>query len=302
MKLFISWSQDVSRQIAQEFREWLPLVNQTIEPFMSEEDTDKGAHWSSIIRRELEQSAFGIVILTGENIESTWLHFEAGAIAKSVEEGRVVPILFGLRHTDVQQPLSMFQSALFEKEDMFRVVKSINAAAGANARDERQLTTVFESFWPKLDAAIRPHLTKLRNALPRHEQKRLEHDKILEELLLLGRQQTRILTNPAGLVGEEVLSLLLRLTHEPDGVAVRLANKERDLVLALCGRWGKLEHELNGYLHLLEERDRRNARQLIERFSMYVKELQAILAGTATSNSIIQAFGSGQTIGAQSPS
>ena len=44
---------------------------------MSEEDTDKGAHWSSTIRRELEQSAFGIVILTAENIDSTWLHFEA---------------------------------------------------------------------------------------------------------------------------------------------------------------------------------------------------------------------------------
>jgi hypothetical protein len=52
MKLFVSWSQDTSRQIAQDFREWLPLVNQTIEPFMSEEDTDKGAHWSSTIRRD----------------------------------------------------------------------------------------------------------------------------------------------------------------------------------------------------------------------------------------------------------
>ena len=116
---------------------------------MSEEDTDKGAHWSSTIRRELEQSAFGIVILTAENIDSTWLHFEAGAIAKSVEEGRVVPILFGLKHSDVQQPLSMFQSALFEKEDIFRVVKSINGAAGPDAREERQLKTVFELFLAK---------------------------------------------------------------------------------------------------------------------------------------------------------
>jgi hypothetical protein len=57
MKLFVSWSQDISRQIAQDFREWLPLLIQTIEPFMSEEDTDKGAHWSFTIRRELEQSA-----------------------------------------------------------------------------------------------------------------------------------------------------------------------------------------------------------------------------------------------------
>lgn len=295
MKLFVSWSQDVSRQIAQEFREWLPLVNQTIEPFMSEEDTDKGAHWSATIRRELEQSTFGIVILTAENIESTWLHFEAGAIAKSVEEGRVVPILFGLKHSDVQQPLSMFQSALFEKEDIFRVIKSINAAAASNAREERHLLTVFESVWPKLEGAIRPKLAKLQNTLPRHEQKKLEHDRILEELLLLSRQQSRILSNPAGLVGEEILALLLRLTHEPEGAALRLVHKERDLVLALCGRWGKLEYELNGYLNVLDPRERRHAREMIERFSVYTRELQAVLTGMATPQSIIHAFGSGAT-------
>lgn len=293
MKLFVSWSQNISRQIAQDFREWLPLISQTIEPFMSEEDTDKGAHWSSTIRRELDQSAFGIVILTAENIDSTWLHFEAGAIAKSVDEGRVVPILFGLKHSDVQQPLSMFQSALFEKDDIFRVVRTINGAAGTDARDERQLETVFETFWPRLDKVIQPKLTRLRSTLPRHQQSKMEHDRILEELLLLGRQQSRILANPAGLVGEEILGLLLRLTHEPDGTAVRLVHKERDLVLALCGRWGKLEHEMNGYLHLLDPRERRNASEMIGRFSMYLKELQAVLTGTATPQSIVQAFGSG---------
>lgn len=255
--------------------------------------SDKGAHWSSTIRRELEQSAFGIVILTAENIDSTWLHFEAGAVAKSVEEGRVVPILFGLKHSDVQQPLSMFQSALFEKEDIYRVVKSINGAAGSNAREERQLETVFKSFWPKLDEAIKPKLAKLRNTLPRHQQKTQEHDRILEELLLLGRQQSRLLSSPAGLVGDEILALLLRLTHEPDGSALRLVQKEKDLVLALCGRWGKLEHELNGYLNLLDTKERRLARETIQRFSKYMMELQAVLTGTATPQSIVQAFGSG---------
>jgi hypothetical protein len=208
-------------------------------------------------------------------------------------EGRVVPILFGLKHSDVQLPLSMFQSALFEREDVFRVVKSINGAAGSDAREERQLETVFDSFWPRLDEAIKPKLAKLRSTIPRHQQKKLEHDRILEELLSLGRQQSRILSNPAGLVGDEILALLLRLTHEPDGTAVRLVHKERDLVLALCGRRGKLEHELNGYLNLLDAREKRHAGEMIQRFSMYMKELQAVLTGTATPRSIIQAFGLG---------
>jgi hypothetical protein len=160
-----------------------------------------------------------------------------------------------------------------------------------DARDERQLQTVFSSFWPELNETIKPKLTKLRNTLPRHQQKKVEHDRIFEELLLLARQQNRILSNPAGLVGEEVLGLLLRLTHEPDGAAIRLVHKERDLVLALCGRWRKVEYELNAYVNLLEAKESRNAKQMIERFSAYMKELEAILTGTSTPASIVQAFG-----------
>jgi hypothetical protein len=81
------------------------------------------------------------------------------------------------------------------------------------------------------------------------------------------------------------------LTHEPEGAAIRLAHKERDLVLALCGRWGKLEHELNVYVATLALADQRAARQKIERFSAYTRELQAVLTGTATPQSIINAFG-----------
>jgi len=89
------------------------------------------------------------------------------------------------------------------------------------------------------------------------------------------------------------LGLLLRLTHEPDGTALRLVHKERDLVLALCGRWGKLEHEITGYLNLLDAKEKRNAREMIERFSRYMKELQAVLTGTATPQSVVESFGSG---------
>jgi len=89
------------------------------------------------------------------------------------------------------------------------------------------------------------------------------------------------------------LALLLRLTHEPEGAALRLVHNEKDLVLALCGRWGKLEHELNSYFSSLDTEERRHASQVIARFSNYVKELQAVLSGTATPQSIVRAFGSG---------
>ncbi|MDB5616214.1 TIR domain-containing protein [Tardiphaga sp.] len=287
MKLFISWSGPISKEIAGDFREWLPLINQTIEPYMSSEDIEKGTHWSSSIRHELETSSFGILIMTPENTSSTWLHFEAGAIAKSVAEGRVAPILFSLKQTDIDQPLALFQATLFNKDEMLRLMRTVNQAAGAEARPDKQLETVFESFWPKLEALIKPRLAKLLLDPPRREKEKLESEKILQELVVLGRQQLRILSTPDDLFGKELMNLLLRLTHEPDGGAIRLAAREKDLVMALCGRWGHLEKALR--IHFVDYPDR--TRDAIDRFSAYFTELEAILSGTATTESILRAFG-----------
>jgi hypothetical protein len=67
----------------------------------------------------------------------------------------------------------------------------------------------------------------------------------------------------------------------PTETALRLVHKERDLVLALCGRWGKLEHELNGYLNVLEAKERRHTREIIERFSLIMKMLKSVITWTA---------------------
>lgn len=101
MKIFISWSGDTSHKVALLLRDWLPSVIQSIDPYVSSIDIDKGARWSADIAAELDNSSFGILCVTHDNIEAPWLNFEAGALGKSVEKSRVCPFLFRVKKSQI---------------------------------------------------------------------------------------------------------------------------------------------------------------------------------------------------------
>jgi hypothetical protein len=51
--------------------------------FVSEQ-LEKGIEWFTEIVKELEKARAGILCLPPENLQSSWLHFEAGALAKQL--------------------------------------------------------------------------------------------------------------------------------------------------------------------------------------------------------------------------
>ena len=121
MKVFISWSRPPSDMLAEILRDWLPSVIQAIEPYYSA-DLDKGARWNAEVTQALEESRVGLLCITKENISDPWILFEAGALSMRKPIARVCPILFGLRITDVSFPIAQFDMAVFEKEDIKRVL------------------------------------------------------------------------------------------------------------------------------------------------------------------------------------
>lgn len=118
MKVFLSWSGDLSHKTALIFRDWLPSVIQSILPYVSSEDIDKGARWSTDIAKELEDSTYGILCVTKENVHAPWLTFEAGALSKTMDKAAVSPFLFDIKRSEVSGPILQFQSTIFEKEDI----------------------------------------------------------------------------------------------------------------------------------------------------------------------------------------
>jgi len=118
VKVFISWSGELSHKVSIALREWLPMVIQSIDPYVSSEDIDKGTRWSSDIAKELEDSSYGIICITPDNLSAPWINFEAGALSKSIDKSRVSPFLFSVKRSEVQGPLVQFQSTIFDKADV----------------------------------------------------------------------------------------------------------------------------------------------------------------------------------------
>jgi hypothetical protein len=178
MKVFVSWSGERSRIVAEGFAAWIKDVLQAVRPFISTADIDRGAVWFNKIGTELETSNFGILVLTAENLGSPWIMFEAGALAKHLEQSRVVPLLVDISPTDLIQPLGQFNAAKCVKADIGKLVHSINKALGETAVAPAALDRAFDRWWPEFEGVIsKAHETMAAKRKPRSDRE------ILEELL-----------------------------------------------------------------------------------------------------------------------
>lgn len=241
--------------VAEALRDWLPAVLQAVEPWMSAEDIDKGARWSSDIGKQLEQARIGIICLTRDNQHEPWIQFEAGALSKTLDTSFVIPYLLNLKPADVKGPLVQFQAAMADETDTLKLIRTVNKALGEQALSDASLEKYFGKWWPELSST----LAKIPAAEAKPRSSRTDRD-ILEELLVLMRGMTReqaehsvgrdplpyverrLATGSRAadrrvLVGREILSespesILERLTYqEPDGSLVfrrvRRPRKER---------------------------------------------------------------------------
>lgn len=186
--VFISWSGNTSKAVAEALRDWLPSVIQAINPWMSAEDIDKGSRWSTEISGKLKEAKIGVICLTLDNLSAPWILFEAGALSKTVEDTFVCPYLFQLEPADVKGPLAQFQLTKADKEDTRKLLDTINNALGESALKGEQLKRVFEKWWPDLEGQLQAiEGARSEDAAP---PRRTDRD-ILKEILSIVRGQAR---------------------------------------------------------------------------------------------------------------
>lgn len=237
--MFISWSGDISRQVAEVFRSWLPSVIQVVRPYVSSEDIDKGARWSADISRELEDSNYGILCVTRENLAAPWLNFEAGALSKSFDKSHVSPFLFQIDRNDVQGPLLQFQSTIFDKDDVLKLARSINTACDPCLLDENRLDSIFAVWWPTLEKQLNGIVSGRGPQDNSVQDGKRSVENILDEVLTLVRSQQKIISDPAELLPRGYIEHVLRTTDRiVDGPI-------EEILLDLFSTWRALKSEVD---------------------------------------------------------
>ena len=153
MKTFIAWSGARSRLLANALVHWIPDVIQRAKTWTSDNDIEAGAQWISNLTRGLDDTRFGILCITPENLNSRWIMFEAGSMSKGVGDARVVPYLFQVQVSDIEFPLAQFQGVTADEAGTYKLLKSLNGALKPALTEER-LRRSFERSWPDLQQEI----------------------------------------------------------------------------------------------------------------------------------------------------
>jgi len=177
MKIFVSWSGDRSRTLATALRDWLPLVLHYVDPWLSNADLAAGERWADTVARELEATNYGVLCVTRDNLSAPWILFEAGSLAKSLQNSRVIPLLLDVEFSDLGGPLAQFQAKKVDRDGFREVIDAINEAAPQPVPPARA-QQLFDALWPQLESQVATIPAPSAPAKPLRP-----HHEILEELV-----------------------------------------------------------------------------------------------------------------------
>jgi len=191
MKVFISWSGSTSHKVALALRDWLPSVIQAVDPFVSSEDIERGARWFTDIGSELETVNFGILCITPQNLNAPWVLFEAGALSKSMGQSRVTPLLIGVKNSDIEGPLSQFNTTSIDKSEIFKLIKTLNKQLRDSPLPDQAIERAFEKWWPELEGSLEDAVNEANKTRAAKAEPKRSQGEILEEILELTRSISR---------------------------------------------------------------------------------------------------------------
>lgn len=145
--------------------------------------------------------------------------------------------MFDIKRSEVKGPILQFQSVVFEKEDIKKLIYTLNKACEENGISDARLEKAFDVWYPTLEEGLNALKNGVEDDLTNNL--REEHSsELIEEILELSRDNQRLLRNPDRSVPESVASMqkqlecLQRAVERPVFLEKRRkSSRRRDLYL-----------------------------------------------------------------------
>ncbi|MDH3039035.1 TIR domain-containing protein [Streptomyces sp. TRM75561] len=180
MKVFISWSGARTKTAAEALRRLITDLFDDVHPWVSSYEINAGERWSRVVGEALQESNFGILCCAEDNVLAPWLLFEAGALAKVLDEAQVVPYLVGVDPAELPGPIKQFQGVPATEEGTWELIKSVNRRR-PNPRDKETLKRQFDRWWTDMQSALEGlPAADSKFASPMHELLRYAREEAVE--------------------------------------------------------------------------------------------------------------------------
>ncbi len=180
MRVFISWSGEPSKSVADAVAKFIERTVQTARPWISTREIRSGKRWQQEIGTSLSEAQFGVLVVTPGNLNAPWLLFEAGALSKSMKEANVVPLLCGgLDPSALPEPLQQFQALLLDDEGLRTLLADINLLTATPLSDPA-LKDCLDAHLPKFHETVRGVVFDESAPAPQ-----FDRDKVLGDVHLL---------------------------------------------------------------------------------------------------------------------
>lgn len=152
MNVFLSWSGDRGRSLAEALNEWLPKIRRAWKPWVSSRQK-RGTDWRVALFEHINAADACVLCVTSDSIGSKWLAFEAGMLSRRVN----VPMaVYGLDlDADQLSGTSFSRFPVFNATETGtrELVHILNAALPEPAID-RELQGLVSAQWPDMEHHI----------------------------------------------------------------------------------------------------------------------------------------------------
>jgi hypothetical protein len=191
MLVFISWSGEASKTMAEGLKAFLQLTLGRCTPWVSSVDIEAGTKWTEELRAKIKNAGYCVVCVTSENATKPWINYEVGAIREGFEK-RTSPWLLDIRPEQLEKlPLSSVQGTSTSREDTYKMIVEINQLL-AEPHPATVIDQQFEAHWTGLSKSLAD--AKLKVTTPTVEKRKLED--VLKELVLNTRTLLERLPEP----------------------------------------------------------------------------------------------------------